>query len=71
MMVKTVRKQAYILKLPLNWGINLVFQVYFLKKDVMRKLSINQKIVKLFEFEQKDSLEPKDSFIFDNLVLAK
>lgn len=42
--VEIIENQAYRLKLLVKWRIHLIFQVLFLKKDVIRKKAVDQKI---------------------------
>ena len=69
--VEAVGKQAYKLKLPAKWRIHLVFHVLLLKRDVIRREAVNQKIANTLEFEEGEQPEQEADSIMDSMVFAE
>ena len=69
--VETVGKQEYKFKLPAKWRIYPVFYVSLLKKNVIKKEALVQKIADQLEFKEGEHPEHKIDSIIDSMVFAK
>lgn len=69
--VEAIKNQAYTFKLSAKLCIYFVFYILFLKKDITRRETVDQKIANQFKFVKKEKSEQRIDLILDSMIFAK